>query len=84
VVELPGADECCGFGGSFSVRLPDVSGAILRRKLENIRGSGADTVTTCDAGCLMQIAGGLRRAGDRVRVVHLAELLAERLDDGSR
>jgi len=84
LVELPGADECCGFGGSFSLRLPDVSGAILRRKIENIRASGASTVTACDAGCLMQIAGGLRRAGDRVRVSHLAELLAERLDDGRR
>jgi L-lactate dehydrogenase complex protein LldE len=77
LVELPGADECCGFGGSFSVRLPDVSGAILRRKLEAIRGTGADTVVTCDAGCLMQIAGGLARAGDRVRARHLAEVLAE-------
>lgn len=77
LVELPGADECCGFGGSFSVRLPDVSGAILRRKLEAIRATGADTVVACDAGCLMQIAGGLARAGDRVRARHLAEVLAE-------
>jgi L-lactate dehydrogenase complex protein LldE len=76
-VELPGADECCGFCGSFSVRLPDVSGAILRRKLEAIRATGADTVVACDAGCLMQIAGGLARAGDRVRARHLAEVLAE-------
>jgi L-lactate dehydrogenase complex protein LldE len=76
VVELPGADECCGFGGSFAVRLPDVSGAILRRKLENVRASGADVVVACDAGCLAQIAGGLERAGDRVRALHLAELLA--------
>jgi L-lactate dehydrogenase complex protein LldE len=81
VVELPGAEECCGFGGSFSVRLPDVSGAILRRKLEAIRATGADTVIACDAGCLMQIAGGLARAGDRVRARHLAEVLAE-TDDG--
>jgi L-lactate dehydrogenase complex protein LldE len=77
LVELPGADECCGFGGSFSVRLPDVSGAILRRKLDAIRATGADTVVACDAGCLMQIAGGLARAGDRVRARHLAEVLAE-------
>jgi L-lactate dehydrogenase complex protein LldE len=77
VVELPGADECCGFGGSFAVRLPDVSGAILRRKLESIRATGADTVVACDAGCLMQIAGGLAHAGDRIRARHLAEVLAE-------
>ena len=82
VVDLPGADECCGFGGSFAVRLPDVSGAILRRKLENIRATGADAVVACDAGCLMQIAGGLARAGDRVRARHLAEVLTGGEDDG--
>jgi L-lactate dehydrogenase complex protein LldE len=83
LVELSGADECCGFGGSFSVRLPDVSGAILRRKLQNIRATGAGRVAVCDAGCLMQIAGGLRRARDPLTVVHLAELLLERPDDGA-
>ncbi|MGH7320578.1 MAG: (Fe-S)-binding protein [Candidatus Rokuibacteriota bacterium] len=82
VVELTGADECCGFGGSFSVRLPEVSGAILRRKLDNIRASGADVVVACDAGCIMQMAGGVARARDRVRVLHLAELLEECVGDG--
>ncbi len=77
VTELPGADECCGFGGSFAVRLPDVSGAILARKLANVRATGAGTVVACDAGCLMQIAGGLARAGDGVRARHLAEVLAD-------
>ena len=77
VVELPDAEECCGFGGSFAVRLPDVSGAILRRKLENVAATGADTVVACDAGCLMQMACGAARAGTPVRVRHLAELLAE-------
>jgi len=77
LAERAGADECCGFGGSFAVRLPDVSGAILRRKLESIRATGADTVVACDAGCLMQIAGGTERAGDEIRVRHLAELLAD-------
>jgi L-lactate dehydrogenase complex protein LldE len=77
LVELPGADECCGFGGSFAVRLPDVSGAILGRKLDSIRSTGAETVVACDAGCLMQIAGGAGRAGAPFRVRHLAELLAE-------
>jgi L-lactate dehydrogenase complex protein LldE len=76
LVELPGADECCGFGGSFSVRLPDVSGGILRRKLDQVRSTGADAVVACDAGCLLQMAGGARKAGDRVRVLHLAEVLA--------
>jgi len=75
VVDLPGSDECCGFGGSFSVRLPEVSSAILEKKLANIEASGADCVVACDAGCLMQIGGGLSRRRSRVRALHLAELL---------
>jgi L-lactate dehydrogenase complex protein LldE len=76
VVDLPGADECCGFGGSFSVRLPEVSTAILDRKLASVEASGASCVVACDAGCLMQMQGGLRRRGSAVRALHLAELLA--------
>jgi L-lactate dehydrogenase complex protein LldE len=76
LVELPGADECCGFGGSFSVRLPEVSAAILDRKLGRVEVSGAGCVTACDAGCLMQIGGGLARRGSRVRAMHLAQILA--------
>jgi L-lactate dehydrogenase complex protein LldE len=74
-VELPGSDECCGFGGSFSVRLPEVSTAILDKKLANVEASGADCVVACDAGCLMQMRGGLSRRGSRVRALHLAEVL---------
>lgn len=75
-VELPGADECCGFGGSFAVRLPEVSAAILDRKLANVDATGASCLVACDAGCLMQMRGGLRRRNSPVRAVHLAELLA--------
>ncbi len=75
VVDLPGSDECCGFGGSFSVRLPEVSTAILDKKLANVEASGAGCVVACDAGCLMQMKGGLGRRGSAVRAVHLAELL---------
>ena len=60
-VEMAGADECCGFGGSFSVRLPEVSTAILDKKLANVEASGAACVVACDAGCLMQMRGGLSR-----------------------
>jgi len=74
-VELTGADECCGFGGSFSVRLPEVSSAILDKKLANVEATGADCVVACDAGCLMQMRGGLSRRGSRVRALHLAEVL---------
>jgi L-lactate dehydrogenase complex protein LldE len=76
VVDLPGSDECCGFGGSFSVRLPEVSTSILDRKLANVEASGADCVVACDAGCLMQLRGGLGRRGSRVRALHLAEILS--------
>lgn len=75
LVELAGSDECCGFGGSFAVRLPEVSTAILDRKLADIEASGARCVVACDAGCLMQIRGGLSRRGSAVRALHLAELL---------
>jgi L-lactate dehydrogenase complex protein LldE len=75
LVELPGSDECCGFGGSFAVRLPEISSAILERKLRNIEATGAGCVVACDAGCLMQIRGGLGRRGSPVRALHLAEVL---------
>ena len=74
-VELPGADECCGFGGSFAVRLPEVSSGILAKKLANVETTRAGCLVACDAGCLMQMGGGLRRRSSRVRALHLAELL---------
>jgi L-lactate dehydrogenase complex protein LldE len=73
--ELPGADQCCGFGGSFSVRLPEVSSAILDKKLASVEGTGAECLVACDGGCLMQMGGGLSRRGSRVRALHLAEVL---------
>jgi L-lactate dehydrogenase complex protein LldE len=76
-VDLPGADECCGFGGSFAVRLPEVSAAVLDKKLASVEATGADCVVACDAGCLMQMRGGLSRRRSRVRAVHLAEVLGE-------
>lgn len=75
LVELPEAHECCGFGGLFAVKHADVSGEILKRKLEAIRQSGARFVAGCDLSCLMHIEGGLRREGSRVRCLHLAQLL---------
>ncbi len=76
LVELPGADECCGFGGSFAVRLPEVSSAILDKKLANVEATGARCLVACDAGCLMQMGGGLSRRGSSVKAVHLAQVLA--------
>jgi L-lactate dehydrogenase complex protein LldE len=76
VVELPDAEECCGFGGTFAVTNAEVSTAMLDAKLECVVASGADNVCACDASCLMHIGGGLRRRGSHVRAVHLAEVLA--------
>jgi L-lactate dehydrogenase complex protein LldE len=74
-VPLERSDECCGFGGSFSVRFPEISAAMVRDKAAFIEQTGADTVVATDAGCLMNIAGYLRRQGKTIRVVHLAEVL---------
>jgi L-lactate dehydrogenase complex protein LldE len=74
-VPLERSDECCGFGGSFSVRFPGISGAMVQDKAAFIEKSGADTVVATDAGCLMNIAGCLHRRGSKVRALHLAQVL---------
>lgn len=75
-VQLPHAEECCGFGGVFSVEHPEVSAAMLERKLEYIEASDSSLVVTCDAGCIANINGGCQRAGKPHRAVHIAEILA--------
>lgn len=74
--EMDIAEECCGFGGTFSVKFDEVSAAMLRSKIESIQRTGADTVVSADPSCLMQIRGGLSRAGLPIRTMHLAEVLA--------
>lgn len=76
LVPLERFDECCGFGGSFSVRFPGISGAMVHDKAAFIEQTGADTLVATDAGCLMNIAGCLRRRGRDISVKHLAEILA--------
>lgn len=78
LVEVEGADTCCGFGGTFSVKYPEVSVAMLDWKLKRIEAAGVDTVVSGDVSCLMQIGGRLERRGSRVRTLHLAEVLAAR------
>jgi L-lactate dehydrogenase complex protein LldE len=75
-VPLERYDECCGFGGSFAVRYPAISGAMVLDKAGFIERAGVDAVVATDAGCLMNIGGCLRRRGSKVRIMHLAELLA--------
>lgn len=79
LVELAEHDECCGFGGTFSVKVPDVSGAMLRRKLDQIVRCPADTVVMGDLACMIQINGGLSRLGSTKRARHIADVLADGL-----
>jgi L-lactate dehydrogenase complex protein LldE len=74
-VPLARQDQCCGFGGSFSVRYPQVSGAMVNSKVGCILQTEADAMVSTDAGCLMNIGGRLHRQGRGVEVLHLAELL---------
>jgi L-lactate dehydrogenase complex protein LldE len=74
-VELPDTGDCCGFGGVFSVEHPEISTAMLDRKIANIEASGADLVVACDAGCVTNINGGLHRRHKTPRAVHIADLL---------
>jgi L-lactate dehydrogenase complex protein LldE len=75
-VEVENADACCGFGGTFSVKYPEISVAILDQKIEAIERAGVQAVVSGDASCLMQLGGRLSRKGSSVSVMHLAELLA--------
>ncbi len=74
LVETPEA-ECCGFGGTFSVKMPDLSQAMLDDRVKAIEKTGADAVVSADMGCLMHISSGLKRAGSTIRPLHLAEVL---------
>ena len=79
-LDLFQSEVCCGFGGTFSVKYPDISGAMLSDKLDAIEASGADVVTACDSSCLMHIRGGLQKRGSAVRTAHIAELIAESIE----
>lgn len=79
IVPLPDADRCCGFGGIFMAKLPEVSLALADEKLDSVLSTGADTVTGCDHGCLMNIADAVKRRGAAVQVKHIATVLAEGL-----
>ena len=78
--ELPGAETCCGFGGTFCIKYPDISVRMVSDKSADIVATGADTVVAGDLGCLMNIAGRLKREGRAVRVRHVAEVLAGMTD----
>jgi L-lactate dehydrogenase complex protein LldE len=76
--EMSAAEECCGFGGTFSVKFPEVSGGMARAKIDSIVKTEAGTVVSIDSSCLMQLQGVIQRAGLNIRTMHLAEVLASR------
>src|SRR6202171_1829903 len=76
--EMDAASECCGFGGTFSVKFPEVSGGMARTKIDSILKTEAGTVVSLDSSCLMQLQGVIDRAGLPIRTLHLAEVLAAR------
>ncbi|MEZ5841396.1 MAG: (Fe-S)-binding protein [Hyphomicrobiales bacterium] len=80
VVEMKDADVCCGFGGTFCVKYPDISNAIVGKKAATIEDTGAGTVLAGDLGCLMNMAGKLARNGSKVKARHVAEVLAGMTD----
>src|SRR5471030_321613 len=84
LVEMFESDMCCGMGGSHSLKLPEISAPILRRKLTNIKNTGARIVAMDCPGCAMQIRGGLDKDGAPIEVWHTAELMADRFDEGDR
>ncbi len=76
--EMSAAEECCGFGGTFSVKFAEVSSAMARTKIDSIQMTGASTVVSIDSSCLMQLQGVIDRAGLPIKTMHLAEVLASR------
>lgn len=77
LIEMKNSEKCCGFGGTFSVKYPDISTAILEEKVDNIMATGVDAVVGCDISCLMNIQGMLSRRNSHIRIMHIAELLAQ-------
>lgn len=79
-VEAYESDVCCGMGGSYTIKQPEISSRVLKRKLKNIEDTKADIICMECPGCIMQIKGGLDKTGSRIRVKHIAEILAENLE----
>jgi L-lactate dehydrogenase complex protein LldE len=81
--ELPDGEPCCGFGGTFCVKFPDISNRMVEDKVANIEATGADVVLAADMGCLLNIAGKLKRKGSKVEARHVAEVLAGMAQDAA-
>ncbi len=84
VVEVPRQDLCCGFGGTFSVKMPEISEAMVVDKVQAVASTGADILLGADSSCIMNIGGRMAREGRPIRVMHIAELLWEGVKDRGR
>jgi L-lactate dehydrogenase complex protein LldE len=78
LIPLDEEETCCGFGGAFTVTYPEVSRRMMENKVKCVMASGADTLVTCEPGCLMNMAGGLNKAGSKINAMHIIDLLASR------
>ena len=83
LVEMPDSDTCCGFGGTFSVNYPEISVAMVDAKIDNILATGAEAVVGCDSSCLMNILGRVKRRGENLKVLHIAQVLAGTTGDNT-
>ena len=81
LVEMKNSDYCCGFGGAFAVKYPDISAAMVNDRVDHIVNSGADTVVGCDTGCLLSMAGAISRRGLPIKTLHIAEILAHHVQN---
>lgn len=77
LIPLPYAEDCCGFGGTFAIKMSDISGAMVEEKTQHVLETEAEVLVGLDMGCLLNIGGNLHYQGKPVRVMHLAELLYE-------
>lgn len=82
MLDLPNKQNCCGFGGTFSVKEPEMSAAMVAEKVNSIRATGADILVSADLGCLMNIGGKLNRDRTPITVMHIAEVLNHRAGEG--
>jgi L-lactate dehydrogenase complex protein LldE len=83
-IDLPKKEDCCGFGGTFAVKMADMSEAMVCEKAMHVASTGADVLVGTDMGCLMNIGGRLKKEGKSIRVMHLAELLMEGVKSSER
>ena len=80
IEELPDSEVCCGFGGTFCIKYPEISDKIVTEKINHIQSTAADTLLAGDLGCLLNMAGKLQRCNHSIKVLHVAEVLADMAD----